>query len=62
MKLLSTFTSADKTRKSTVSIVDEQTYAVEFFHKDKLSSYAYYDAAQHADSAAEQFIIQVDSK
>jgi hypothetical protein len=62
MRLLSTFISADKTRKSTVSIVDEQTYAVEFFHNEKLASYAYFDSAQQAEDSAEDFILKVASQ
>lgn len=57
MKLLSSFISADKTRKADVSIVDEQTYAVEYYHSDKLASYAYYDTIVSAEKAAEQYII-----
>jgi len=57
MKLLCTYISADKTRKADVSIVDEQTYAVEYFHGNKLASYAYYDTASAADKAAEEYII-----
>lgn len=59
MKLLSTYTSADKKRKSDVSIVDEQTYAVEYYQSDKLVSYAYYDTVVQADSAAEKYILEV---
>lgn len=59
MKTLSTFISADKKRKSVMSIVDEQTYAVEYFHGNTLASYAYYDTAEQAEGAAEKFIIEV---
>lgn len=62
MKLLSTYLSADKKRKATVSIVDELTYAVEYFHGDKLASYAYFDTQEHADESAEDFILLVDQK
>ncbi len=58
MKLLSTYISADKNRKSVMSIVDEQTYAVEYFHRDTLASYAYYDTAQQAEDAAEKYILE----
>lgn len=62
MKLLSTFISADKTRKSDVSLVDEQTYAVQYYHGEKLASYAYFDTAQQAENSAEDFILQVASE
>ena len=62
MKLLSTYTSADKKRKSDVSIVDEQTYAVEYYSKEKLTSYAYYNTYADADLAAEKYVLEVDSQ
>ena len=57
MKLLSTYISADKKRKADVSFVDEQTYAVEYYHSNKLSSYAYYDTYKRAEDAAEEYVI-----
>ena len=62
MKLLTSFISANKQRKADVSIVDEQTYAVEYFHKDKLVSYAYYDTVSAADHEAEKYILEVENK
>lgn len=60
MKLLSTYFSADKKRKSDVSLVDEQTYAVQFYHGERVVSYAYYDTAQKAEDAAEDFVLKVE--
>jgi hypothetical protein len=62
MKLLTTFISSNKQRKADVSIVDEQTYAVEFYHGDKLVSYAYFDTSISADREAENFILEVENK
>ena len=60
MKLLTTFISSNKQRKADVSIVDEQTYAVEYYHGDKLVSYAYYDTVTVADHEAEKYILEVE--
>lgn len=57
MKLLSTYFSADKKRKADVSFVDEQTYAVEYYHLDKLASYAYYSTYNQAEDAAEDYVL-----
>lgn len=57
MKLLSTYTSADKRRKADVSFVDEQTYAVEYYVKEKLTSYAYFDTYANAENSAEDYVV-----
>jgi hypothetical protein len=62
LKLLTTFISSNKQRKADVSFVDEQTYAVEFYHGNKLVSYAYFDTVSDADREAEKYILEVENK
>lgn len=58
MTLVSTFISSDKINTSKVSYADEFTYVVEFFTNSHLDSYAYYDTLEHAEEAAEKFVVE----
>ena len=63
MKHISTFNNVDRTRMSKVSFVDEQTYVVQFYTgytDSKLVSYAYYDTLEHAEQAADEYVVELN--